>query len=260
MTNVPSAFATEIAFRFVRELQAGKNPRLEDAVALAPPNEWDSILHSLLIAEVNFRRASGEVPQLHEYLKRFPNHAAIVKSVLPESSVVVPTIPVPVAQFLASPQPLTEAVPTEHHPEPTAVFNKAATPQNSTRHIWLFLAGGACIALLGCVAVIMSLLPKSTPKTEPELVNNNDQPTTKQKTKEGSSTVMSDPERATAEFVLSVGGHGSLQTSKGKVSLANNVELPKGAFTIEAITLPASAASKWKEEDLAQLAYRSTLR
>src|SRR4051812_14115759 len=100
--TAPSIASTTIALRFVADIQAGKRPSIEAALDSAPKSEWPTLLHSLLIAEVNSRMARGEVPLLREYLPRFPTHAAIVRSVLPDF---------PVAQLAPIVEPLEPEVP-----------------------------------------------------------------------------------------------------------------------------------------------------
>src|SRR5262245_30284545 len=79
---LPSRASTAIALRFVGDLQTGKRPSIEAALDQAPAVEWSGLLHSLLIAEVNYRRSHGEMPVAREYLPRFPAHTEIVRSVV----------------------------------------------------------------------------------------------------------------------------------------------------------------------------------
>lgn len=127
---LPSTLATTIALRFVADLQAGRRPSIEAALDHAPSNEWSGLLQSMLTAEVNYRRSHGQAPNLREYLPRFPKHIAIVRTVFPDASQVIPTatlvrssVPVAMAVVpLAAPavvSPLPETV-RGSQPIPTA--------------------------------------------------------------------------------------------------------------------------------------------
>lgn len=258
--NSPSPLATEIAFRFVREWQSGRQPRIEDAILSAPPSEWDTLLHSLLIAEVNARRGGGEAPQLAEYLARFPHNIDIVRSVFPQEPVAGPAASahsahpvVPVAQFL---QATPSVEPAEPEPTSATTVPQVFESPPSTKPIWLLLVGGGLLAVAACVAVIVIVLPTPKPTTEPVVAKN--EPNVPAKAKEEPKKAV-DPERDTAEWILKVGGRGVLQSSKGRISLGADVELPKGTFTIEGVTLPEQSANQWNEADLERFRWREKL-
>src|SRR5437899_2614630 len=92
---LPSPRATGIALRFVADIQAGRRPSIEKALDQAPRNEWAALLQSLLIAEINARRARGENPTARDYLPRFPAHTDVVRAIVPEPPLPAPQVPYP---------------------------------------------------------------------------------------------------------------------------------------------------------------------
>jgi hypothetical protein len=61
---------------FEREWRAGRAPRIEDYLDLAPPGDREALLTELLALELEYRARRGESPELDEYRRRFPDAAA----------------------------------------------------------------------------------------------------------------------------------------------------------------------------------------
>jgi serine/threonine-protein kinase len=58
--------------------RAGQSPRIEASLAGVPAAERAAFLRELLAAELELRRARGEEPRPGDYLRRFPDHAALI--------------------------------------------------------------------------------------------------------------------------------------------------------------------------------------
>src|SRR5262249_36623867 len=51
---------------------SGQPPRVEDYVRSFPEHERSTLLHELILLEIDYRRLAGENPQAEEYFRRFP--------------------------------------------------------------------------------------------------------------------------------------------------------------------------------------------
>jgi hypothetical protein len=283
--TLPSPVATSIALKFVADLQSGRRPSIEAALDQAPPTEWPGLLQSLLIAEVNHRRSRGELPVAREYLARFPAHTDVVRSVVPDQPVEMrsaalapPPLPVarpavPVATLvapllpngrpIAAPLPAAVVIPIEFadiEPPPDPV---PARRRRRRRHR-LALAGCLFVVAVATVGAVLASQWKRK-SGEPG------QPAP------GTSTVVTgipkttnlfapkpqaaDLERELAEWIVSVGGRGTLaMEGGGRRSIGPEQPAPpKGKFTVIGVLLPPESSSRWNAADLARLRGRDKL-
>jgi len=238
----PSAATVQIALRFAADLQAGKRPLIELALDSTPRVDWGPLLHSLLIAEVNARRARAEVPLLREYLPRFPAHTDVVRAVFPE----------PTASFSA--HDTVRLAPVTPPP--------AGQPSCSSRtpH-WRRWSAVAAIALIAGAAAALLMptsrptsrtpSPTSAPKASPPITS---RPNLLLK------SPTSDSERDLAEWITALGGRGTLVLANGgRRTFGEEVPLPKGKFSVTGVWLPPEAAALWAEDDLERLRGRTKL-
>lgn len=72
--------------RFEAALMAGHAPRIESYLAEMKDIDSVPLLRELLTLEVEHRVRGGWEPQPEEYLERFPEHAALIRSVLAEAT------------------------------------------------------------------------------------------------------------------------------------------------------------------------------
>src|SRR5262245_23086312 len=138
---VPSRLATQVALRFVADLQAGKRPRIEEALAAAPLAEYSALLQSCLIAEVNLRRSRGEAPTAGEYLSRFPADAAAVRAVFG-------SLPIPVAATVPIAVPVAQSYRFDDFAR-----DDGPVPRRRARRSRVPLIGGA-LAVAGAIALV----------------------------------------------------------------------------------------------------------
>ena len=105
--NAPPVSTATIAKRFMADLRLGRRPSIEAALDAGPRAEWGQLLQSLLLAEVNTRRARGELPLPREYLPRFPAHPEVVQVAFPEllGNALAAPLPIPLAGKLTGPVP-----------------------------------------------------------------------------------------------------------------------------------------------------------
>ena len=70
--------------------QRGEQPKIEDVVgAVSEQRERAALLGELLVLDWDYRRRSGEAPQIEEYRGRFPADAGVIERAL--SDVEAPT-------------------------------------------------------------------------------------------------------------------------------------------------------------------------
>ncbi len=67
--------------RFEREWANDLSPTIEAYVASAPPACHEGLLRELVGLDLEHRRARGDLPTIHDYTVRFPEHTEIVRSV-----------------------------------------------------------------------------------------------------------------------------------------------------------------------------------
>jgi formylglycine-generating enzyme required for sulfatase activity len=79
-----------ICEEFVSQWQQGTAPRLEDFVAAAPERLQLVLAGELIRTEIELRREAGEQPSEAEYVSRFPQRSVELRSLLRESSEIVP--------------------------------------------------------------------------------------------------------------------------------------------------------------------------
>jgi hypothetical protein len=266
--TAPSRTATQVALQFVADVYAGGRPSIEAALDEAPPAEWAGLLRALLIAEVNARRARGEVPTARDYLARFPAHTAIVRTILPELPPPAPDPPPLAAGQVGYPESPAELVRSESDP-PTAASAQAASveppvaevptvsrpPRARRRRRWV---GGAILMMAAVLAAVLPRLmpvdgPTPTPPPAPA-------PVPKPAPKVVPKVAPTDPERDLAEWVLGLGGHGTVlpKTSSRRLFSAE-APLPKNRFAVTAVVLPPEAAGRWTPADLERLRGRDKL-
>jgi tetratricopeptide (TPR) repeat protein len=110
-----------ICDRFEKSWLAGKRPRLEDYLAQARSDDKARLLAELLRLELYYRRRTGEIPDLADYLGRFPEHEELLTEHLAESVVVESTVrPAPMPPLSSAALPAASDARTQV-PPPTAV-------------------------------------------------------------------------------------------------------------------------------------------
>ena len=144
LLNAPPVSTATIAKRFMADLRSGRRPSIEAALDAGPRAEWGLLLKSLLIAEVNSRRARGESPLPREYLPRFPAHPEVVQGAFPEllGNSIAATLPVPLTGKVTGPVP--KAI----------VLTQSSRSLRHWRRQWLLLL--ATVSILAVVCVIWS--------------------------------------------------------------------------------------------------------
>jgi hypothetical protein len=266
--TLPSAETTAIALRFLADLQAGARPSIEAALDTVPTSEWPGLLQSLLIAEVNWRRARGESPTIREYLPRFPAHTSIVRSLFPDAPPISAagtaaqaprTVgPVPAAIVL-QPQPDAPA----RADQTFAIPSGFAPRQRRRTNRWLLSGGAAAIGVAG-VIVILSMRgnrPNAEPKpsidgTAPAFVGARPKMPSPFDPKPG----LTDPERELAEWVVGLGGKGTIaMEAGGRRPIGGEAPIPKARFAVAGVSLPPEAATRWKAADLKRFQGRAKL-
>jgi len=260
-----SARASRIARRFATDLLASKRPSIEAALDAAPRDEWGALLHTLLVAEVDARRARGETPLAREYLPRFPAHTDVVRAVLPEASAptvgfeatsmgtFVAPLPLPLKRPVRGPLPQAIVLGS---PDEEAARSKSRDPRR--RRWWAI----ALVLFVLSVAVLLSRSPRAgnesgpMPADDPPRVNSHGKVVPKWNRK----AMPADPERDLAEWVTAVGGRGTmLLANGGRRTFGEEVPLPKGKFAVTGLSLPGEAAVLWSEADLDRLRGRTSL-
>lgn len=245
----PSLTATQVALRFVAEIQAGQRPSIEAALDQAPAAEWTDLLPALLIAEINARRSRGEHPIARDYLARFPAHTDVVRGLVPDetspSGVVVPESPAVLVELERD----------------LGVPKARSAPRRRRRRWWL--AAVALIVVGAATPFILSVRhwrprsaeqppPPSAPASPVSARNNT--PTLFPK------AATTDPERDLAEWVVARGGRGTvLPDGASRRPFGGDAPLPKTRFAVTAIILPPEAAGRWTPADLERLRGRSRL-
>jgi hypothetical protein len=267
------------------------------ALDQAPRDEWAGLLQSLLIAETNFRRSRGESPIAREYLPRFPAHAEVVREVVPDTHqapMIVPTVlvaeevipeppPLPIRQMRYPESPAVLVAPLPSAPvarlaaplpmvvpnlfedlEPEVEFTPPIPGRPRRRRRWLI--GFVVLLLLGGAATaiyFVFLRPKGGEQPPPP--NTPGGPTQQPK---GSGynplatpkNANADPERELAEWVLFLGGRGTvLPEGSSRRPFSTDAPLPKNKFNVIAFSLPPEAAGRWTAADLERLRGRTML-
>jgi predicted Ser/Thr protein kinase len=67
--------------RFEAQWQGGEQPRIEDYLEVAPASDRPALVRDLLFLELAYRCRHGDRPPEDEYLRRFPEYAAVVEAV-----------------------------------------------------------------------------------------------------------------------------------------------------------------------------------
>ncbi len=272
---LPSPTTTQIALRFVADLQAGRRPSIEAALDAAPSSEWAGLLQSLLIAEINYRRSQGESPVAREYLPRFPAHSSVVRSVISDAPPVAqsaPSLP-PIRPAVAVAMPVAVGQPIYTHPPMAIVLTdefadiepppdpRAARIRRRRRR--RLLAAAILLILLAGAAVPLSLpYLRKRENREPALPPQASQITTAPKRASPFEPKREavDPERELAEWIVSVGGQGTvLMDAGGRRPFGPTVPLPKAKFTVAALVLPDGSSGRWAAADLGRLKNRDKL-
>src|SRR5688500_18425559 len=85
---LPLARQVEAAYqRFEAAWRAGQRPAIEDHLGSLPGPARTLLLPEMLEMELSCRRRAGETVHPEEYRQRFPEHAALIGSILGESGV-----------------------------------------------------------------------------------------------------------------------------------------------------------------------------
>ncbi len=82
--------------RFEAAWIADGGPRIEDYLSEVPEAAQTKLFHELLVLELAYRRRAGERPAPEEYQRRFPEHVAVIETILGAAS------PAPAARPKAS--------------------------------------------------------------------------------------------------------------------------------------------------------------
>ena len=274
--TVPDHHSNRLAL--VGDLQAGRRPSIEAALDAAPSSEWAGLLHSLLIAEVNHRRSQGESPAAREYLPRFPAHTFVVRWVIPDTvpvaqpAPVAPTLPARPAPPIAG--PIAVGLPVYASPPMAIVlsdgFDDIEPPPDvrparirRTRQRRRLLAGALFVMAIATAAIFL-VRPylRKTPQPGPATPAPKNAVTTAPKTispfAPNHQTV--DPERELAEWIVGVGGRGTLlMDAGGRRPFHPGTPLPKARFAVVAVVLPDESSGRWAATDLSRLKDRRKL-
>lgn len=249
---LPSSAVTAIALRFTAEIQAGRRPSIEAALDQAPTDEWPQLLQSLLIAETNARRARGEAPVAGEYLPRFPAHTAVVRSVVPEHVSPLPLKPAVVAA--AGPAVV---------PPPYGSAGAVPVQRRRSRRRGLWAATAFLLIGLATTTVVLTVRrrpasapppPAPAPQAAPAAAGKNPLALLEPK------RVSADPDRQLAEWVVGLGGRGTVRLDGGgRLPFGPETPLPKTGFAVTTVSIPPGAAGQWKSGDLQRLRGRERL-
>lgn len=273
----PSLTATQVALQFVADIYSGGRPSIETALDQAPADEWAGLLESLLIAEVNARRARGEVPTARDYLPRFPAHTDVVRAVLPEAPARIPEPPplpdrrrlfAETTAVLIAPAPAAEPVappllPTgrtfEDPDRPDQLLR--VEPKASRLRPWVI---GILVLLVaataGVIPFVVPYRPKPTEGPPPLPAPLPGGPEPKAPPKAVPKATATDPERDLAEWILAAGGWGTvLPDGASRRPFSTDAPLPKRRFAVTAVVLPLEAPHRWKPDDLERLRGRDKL-
>ena len=68
--------------RFEATWKAGRRPSIEDHLDGVPEAHRAALFHELLVLELAYRRRAGERPTAEEYQRRFPEHVAVIETIL----------------------------------------------------------------------------------------------------------------------------------------------------------------------------------
>jgi hypothetical protein len=251
----PSLTATQVALQFVTDIEAGARPSIETALDQVPLNDWADLLRSLLIAEVNARRARGEAPTARDYLPRFPAHTDVVRAVLSEVPARAPKPPP-----LPGRSPLLAGPTSEDIERPVEQVRVA--PRRPQRRRWLIgIAVLIVAATAGSAPFLVPSRPNPTegppsPPAHPVFSG----PATKGPQKVVPKAAPADPERVLAEWIVAIGGRGMLlPDGASRRPFSADAPLPKRRFAVTAIVLPPEAAGRWTPDDLERLRGRDKL-
>jgi len=72
----------EMCDRFEAAWKAGRRPPIEDYLGEVPEAGRTALFHELLVLELTYRRRVGERPTPEEYRCRFPEHVAVIETIL----------------------------------------------------------------------------------------------------------------------------------------------------------------------------------
>lgn len=276
---LPTPSTLQVAMRFVGELQAGRRPSIEAALDSTPTTEWDGLLQSLLIAEVNHRRSRGESPVAREYLPRFPAHTSIVESVfatlLPVGRLEPVTPPVPLLEPPPLPSRPVALANGELNPPPLpprAILLRAAEAILKPPDIPLVRRRGRGKRLLAASVVIVVIVAgvalastqfgrkSGKPGQQPPIARTATSLSTPKVPSLFEKTPPPDAERETAEWIIGVGGRGALAMENGgRRNFGMDQPIPKAKFTVTEIVLPPESSSRWDTSDLGRLRGRDKL-
>lgn len=90
----------ELCDRFEATLRAGKRPRIEDYLAVAPAEGATDLLAELIILEAESRLRAGETVSVEEYRRRFPECAGVEAAVAEARALVPACVPERVGRYL----------------------------------------------------------------------------------------------------------------------------------------------------------------
>lgn len=274
---LPTPSTLQVAMRFVGELQAGRRPSIEAALDSVPMAEWDGLLQSLLIAEVNHRRSRGETPVAREYSPRFPAHTSIVESVFanqlnvgrlepvapPVALLEPPSMPASVANGELNPPPLPPRAILLPMAEETLAPPDTPVVRRRGRGKRLLAVSVIIVALVAGVAYASTQFGRKFNNTgqQPPIAKTATTPSTPKGPSlfEKTPTPL-DAEREFAEWIISIGGRGTLAMDNGgRRNFGPDQPIPKAKFVVTEIELPADSSNRWDTSDLARLRGRDKL-
>ncbi len=77
----PSTLVEELCSRFESELRSGRRPQIEAYLAQVPNTAQHALIHGLLPIELRHRASRGERVVAEEYVRRLPEHEALVSTI-----------------------------------------------------------------------------------------------------------------------------------------------------------------------------------
>lgn len=172
--------------------------------------------------------------------------------------------PVPVAVAISGPVPLAVALPRafddfEPEPDPAPILARRTRKKRRLRitlGVLVLLAGGTVAFFTIPRGRTTDGQPPGPDGKGPTVVG----PAPKGIPKSKLPPSSGDPERDLGEWLLALGGTGTLSLETGgRRPFTAEVPLPKGKFTVTSLVLPPEAAGRWTAGDLERLRGRPAL-
>lgn len=195
-----------------------------------------------------------------------PVQPAVTVAWYAEPSAVPPVAPaaVPLAVPISGPVPAAVVLPRafeDFAPEPDPAPSQARRPRKKRR---LRLAAGALLLLAGGTVAYLTI-PRGRTTENPQPPPDGKGPVVVSQAPKAAPKLKlpppsGDPERDLGEWVLALGGTGTLSLEAGgRRPFTADAPLPKGKFAITGLALPPEAAARWTAADLERLRGRPAL-